>query len=266
LTGEDEPEEQVWVEADSVAVEWALFDADGERMDYRREVLRDADRRSALHRRCGAPATTLESDPFLLSIGARVLPGTYRVAVEVAEFEGGVGLARVVQVEVEDPGPASLLAISDLQLASAMRPYVPGTGIDPRLVKFGAVVLPVPDLRVPADASEVALYFEARHLATDDLGRTNFDVRYEVFVSTREVRNLALTEVFRRSDLERVEPLTMEFLEEQTGVSREGVVVKGAPIDVSDLAPGDYVLVVTVIDRLAKREVSGALPFRKRGA
>lgn len=266
LAEEDERSDAARAEVDSVAVEWALFDAEGERIDYRREILRDANRRSVLHRRCGAPATNLESDPFLLSIGARLVPGAYRVAVEAVAIGSESGLARVMQIEVQDPGPPSLLAISDLQLASAMRPYVAGSGIDPRLVKFGAVVLPVPDLRVPVDATEIALYFEARHLATDAEGRTQFDVRYEVLSSTREVRNLTRAESFLRADLERVDPLTLEFLEEQTGVSREGVVVKGTPIDVSGLASGDYVLVVTLFDRLAKREVSAALPFRKRGS
>lgn len=247
-------------------VEWALYDADGERIDVVRQVLDDDLRRDRLHGRVGWPMRGDVLDPYVIPIGARLPAGKYRVAVEVTG-PGGVGRdALTLEVEVPPTEPPSILEMSDLQLASAFGAYDPEHGIPLRYVKFGQTVVPAPDLRIPNDAAAMGVYFEVRHLGEDDRGLTHFDVTYEVFRSDREVRNITLLrENFRREDLEQIAPMTMTFLEERTGVSSEGVVVKGTRVDVEDLIPGDYVLVVTVRDRISAREASRVLPFRKRG-
>lgn len=158
-----------------------------------------------------------------------------------------------------------MLELSDLQLASAFAPYRPSSDVPLRYAKFGQVVVPVPDLRLSADAQRAGVYFEVRNLAVDDSGATRFDVSYEVFASSREVRNLSLVSGFERRDLDRIDPLTLVFLEERTGVSPEGLVVKGTELELGSLEVGDYVLVVTVRDRIGEREAAKALPFRKRG-
>ena len=61
-------------------------------------------------------------------------------------------------------------------------------------------------------------------------------------------------------------PLTASFVEEQTGVSAEGLVIKGAALDVSELGDGNYVLVVSVSDHVGGQSVSQAIAFRRGGS
>jgi len=247
-------------------VEWALYDEAGERIDHVREALDDDLRRDRLHERIGWPMRGDVLDPYVIPIGARLPAGHYRVAVEVSGPGGEGRDALTLAVEVPPTEPPSILEMSDLQLASAFGAYTPENGLPLRYVKYGQAVVPVPDLRVPSDAAAMGVYFELRHLGQDARGMTHFDVTYEVFRSDREVRNITLaSENFRREDLERIEPMTMTFLEERTGVSSEGLVVKGMRVEIGELLFGDYVLVVTVRDRISARKISRVLPFRKRG-
>lgn len=251
--------------AEGPTVEWALYDESDRRVDYREERCGEEHRRASLHRALDWENDDTVLDPYVLPIGALLPAGNYRLAVE-AWGPGRRGHDVVVlDVTVPPSEPPSLLEMSDLQLASAFAPYRPGAGVPSRYAKYGQVVVPVPDLRVPSRTSRVGVYFEVRNLAADAEGRTRFDVQYEVFASSREVRNLALVSGFARRDLDRIDPLTLTFLEERTGMSEEGLVVKGTVLEVGDLGVGDYVLVVTVRDRIGGREASRALPFRKRG-
>ena len=247
-------------------VEWALYDAADNRIDYRRESVHDVMRRDGIHDRLGWPSTPDLLDPYVIPIGARLPAGRYRIAVEATGPPGTGRDALTIEVEVPPTEPPSILEMSDLQVATAYGAYTPDSGVPLRYVKFGQTVVPAPDLRVPETSEAMAVYFELRHLGLDETGRTHFDVTYEVFESNREVRNLTLASTdFDRDDLRRIEPMTMTFLEERTGMSGEGVVVKGTRLDIVDLRAGDYVLVVTVRDRISAREVSRFVPFRKRG-
>jgi hypothetical protein len=252
---------------DSLAqVEWALYDENERRIDYRREPLSSGLRRSRLHRALSVvPLVDDGDDPFVLPIGARLEPGLYRMAVEVTGPHGRGRDALVLVVDIPSGVPEGILSMSDLELATAFRPYRPGSDLPLRFVKYGQAVVPVPDLRLPVATPSVSVYFELRHLALDDQGRTRFDVSYEVFQSDREILNLTLGGDFKREDLDRIDPLTLTFLEETTGTAPGGVVVKGADVDISSLGRGDYVLVVTVRDRLSDRSESQAVPFRKQG-
>ncbi len=246
-------------------VEWALYDEQNRRVDYREERFGEQHRRASLHAALGWQVSDAILDPYVFPIGALVPAGTYRLAVE-AWGPGRRGHdALVIEVDVPPSEPPSLLEMSDLQLASAFAPFRAASGIEGRYVKFGQVVVPVPDLRVPSSAQRAGVYFEVRNLAVDAEGLTRFDVQYEVFASSREVRNLTLSAAFERRDLDRIDPLTLNFLEERTGVSAEGLVVKGTILELGTLGVGDYVLVVTVRDRIGGRDASRALPFRKRG-
>lgn len=246
-------------------VEWALYDEQNRRIDYRMERLTDEHRRAWLHDALGWENGDAVLDPYVLPIGAVVPAGNYRLAVESWGPRRRGHDAIVLDVTVPGSEPPTMLELSDLQLASAFAPYRPSSDVPLRYAKFGQVVVPVPDLRLSADAQRAGVYFEVRNLAVDDSGATRFDVSYEVFASSREVRNLSLVSGFERRDLDRIDPLTLVFLEERTGVSPEGLVVKGTELELGSLEVGDYVLVVTVRDRIGEREAAKALPFRKRG-
>jgi len=268
LASSIDPSENGGEGVDSLAtIEWAVYDEQNRRLDYRKEVVDDEMRRDLLHDRVGWSGTGDVLDPYVVPIGARLPAGRYRVAVEATGPDGAGRDALTLDVEIPPSEPPSILEMSDLQLASALDVFRPGSGVPLRYVKFRQAVIPAPDLRVPAASKSIAVYFEVRNLGLDEAGLTRFDVTYEVFASSREVRNLTvLSEDFRRDALERIEPMTMTFLEERTGTSPEGLVVKGTRVDVADLGAGDYVLVVTLRDRISKREVSRVLPFRKRGS
>ena len=262
---QDRPEAGVGRPDTLATVEGALYDEQERRVDYREEVLVEENRRAWLHRAVGWPHADGVLDPYVLPIGARLPAGRYRLAVE-AWGPGRKGHdAVVMDVDVPVSEPPTLLEMSDLQIATAFAPYRPATGVPGRYAKFGQVVVPAADLRVPSHADRVGVYFEVLNLTRDESGQTLFDVTYEVFASSREVRNATLVSDFRRSDLDRIDPLTLTFLEERTGTSPEGLVVKGVELDIGEIGVGDYVLVVTVHDRISDRETSRALPFRKRG-
>jgi hypothetical protein len=129
-------------------------------------------------------------------------------------------------------------------------------------VKYTAAVVPLPGHRVSRDAKEIGVYFEVRNLALDAEGQSSFDVRYAVYRSTREIRDLVFRDRPDLDELELVAPASLSYLEERSGVSREGLVIKGTELDVSELSPGDYVLVVTIHDRLADYTSSRSTAFR----
>lgn len=250
-------------ESDTIAVvEWALFTEDGRRLDFRREVLDARFDRSRLLRAVGR-SDAAYTPALIWSLGARVVPGTYRIAVEVSDARGQNRSSRVLEVEALEPGPFGLLEMSDLQIGIAAVPYTPDMAVPARFVKFGQVVLPSASRNLPIDAPELFVYLELRQPAVDDAGATSLDISYEVFESHDELRTLLLGETFRREDLERIDPLSRTFVEERTGVSSQGVVVKGTRLDIAELQRGDYVLVVTARDRIAGQSVSRAVGFRK---
>ena len=55
------------------------------------------------------------------------------------------------------------------------------------------------------------------------------------------------------------------FPDERTGRSYQGVVVKGTALDLQKLDEGSYVVVITVTDRLSRREGQRLLRFYRAG-
>jgi hypothetical protein len=73
---------------------------------------------------------------------------------------------------------------------------------------------------------------------------------------------LAMLDSFDPAELEEIELSTVKYLRERTGISPDGLVVKGTEIDISALPPGDYVLQIKVDDLVTGRQVSEVVPFR----
>jgi GWxTD domain-containing protein len=246
-------------------VEWSVSDEDGEQVDFERRIVGPTSRRSVVLARLGRRLSPQATDPFLVSIGARLPAGRYHIGVEVLEPVTGSLSSDGFTINVSDSEPGGLLEISSLQLASAFTPWSTATGIPADFVKYATAVVPAPDHRVPLGSDALGVYFEVRNLAQDRDGLNSFDVRYAVYRSNREIRDLA----FRpRPDLEGMElvaPASLSFMEESTGSSPEGLVVKGTELDVGDLGSGDYVLVVSIHDRLAEYTESRATAFRVTG-
>lgn len=253
----------MFADRDTIAiVDWSVSDATGRRIDAVRRVVGPSDRRSvalaALQRTVARTAT----DPYLVAIGARLRSGRYRIGVEVYDPVSGARSARDLRFTVSEPEPGDLLEMSGLQLAAAFVPWRPGAEVPPDFVKYATAVVPLPDHQVPRGSDALGVYFEMRNVARGADRRSSFDVRYAVYRSSHEVRDLAFQDRPDLEGLELVAPATLNYLEESTGVSPEGLVVKGTELDVGGLDAGDYVLVVSIHDRIAGFTVSRAATFR----
>lgn len=253
----------MFADRDTIAlVDWSVSDAAGEQIDSVHRVVGPGARRSRILEQLGHPVARGATDPYLLAVGARLPAGRYRIGVEVRDPVTMAWSAREFGFTVPDPVAGDLLEMSGLQLAAAFTPWTAGAQVPQEFVKYATAVVPAPSHRVPRGAATLGVYFEVRNLALDDERRNSFDVHYAVYRSTREIRDLAFRDEPDVEGLELVAPASLEYLEESTGVSPEGLVIKGTELDVGDLAAGDYVLVVTIDDRIARDSVSRAAAFR----
>jgi GWxTD domain-containing protein len=263
LATPEQREELMYARSDSLAfVDWLVTDVDGNRVDSARRAIGPGSRRSVVLGELGRHTSLRDRDPFLLSIGARLPAGRYHVGVEVLDPVTGSVTDEGFMLVVSDPEPGSLLEISGLQLAVAFTPWQPSMRVPQEFVKYARAVVPAPDHRLPMGSGALGVYFEVRNLARDEQGMNSFDVRYAIYRSSREIRDLAFQDDPDVEGLELVAPASLRFLEESTGASPEGIVVKGTELDVSGLEAGDYVLVVTIHDRLADYTGSRATAFR----
>jgi hypothetical protein len=160
--------------------------------------------------------------------------------------------------------PGGELALSSVQLAHGM-PQWDGDGrIPPEFVKHGRVVLSAADATIVGGV--LGVFFELANAGLDASGQTEFDVEYGIYEATGQVRLLSMLGDFDPSELEEVELSTVQYLHERTGVSPDGLVVKGTEIDISALPAGDYALQIRIDDRVTGERVSTVVPFRRSGA
>ncbi len=245
---------------------WAVFDAQNRRIDYVEVALDASFRRD--HLRYALSGSVPEADaaeaasPYLLTVPAALDPGKYRIAVEVVDGGGG---RQTTEFELVVPAVAEELALSDLQVLTARGSYDAGASRVPvRFVKYGEVVLPAATRDLPANASQLSVYYELYQPGLDVDGRTRLNVHYEVFrLDHRTHWVLERATSFRRQDLSKVEPVSVVFVEERTGRSSLGHVVKGTDLPIDALASGNYLLVVTVEDLVSRKSVSQTTAFRK---
>ncbi len=244
------------------SVEWAIFDENNERLEYVQRDVTARHYRSNLHAALGQPVPGGRNDPLLSQLGAALQPGQYRLALDVSGFDGSHRAAEV-RLIIPSPVPPGLFVLSELQLASAFAPYHPSQDVPTEFVKYAYGIVPAPSAVYPSDASAVYVYFEAHNLLTGADGKTQFNVTYEVFrqrIGTSIGRgSRELTE----KELAGIEPVGLTFVEESTGVSADGIVIKAGQVDIVALAPGRYVLKVEVVDLLSERVARRYVPFLK---
>lgn len=247
---------------DVALVELAIFDADHRRVDYVRRPLEAARRQGAMLQALGDEAAHAQAGPHLLQVGAQLPAGEYEIALDISDARDGAHRALRAKLSVE-PNTTGILSLSDLELASSFAPYRAGQNVPPEFVKHAFTVLPIPDAVLPADAANVFVYYEIYNLATDPRGHTRFNVTYEIYHDRQRDRDEQPLSHFRRDGADRIDPLTVTFVEETSAVSQQRHVVKGATVDVASLPPGRYVLVVGVDDLLSGERCHRFRPFRK---
>ncbi|RKZ12728.1 hypothetical protein DRQ53_14395, partial [bacterium] len=251
----------VVVGADSTIIEWTLSNAEGEPIDQVTRTLTDRSQLSVLMAASGQSLPVIADDPRLTAIGAHVPPGQYEIRVRAINSATGRFSAKAFRIRVPEHVPDAGLAMSSVQLSHGLKTWTQGSALPLEFVKHGRSVLA--SARAVIEGNALGVYFELENLAIGDNGRTDFDVEYAIYEGTGRVRLLAMLGDFNRDELEEVELSTVQYLHEQTGVSADGLVVKGTEVDVSALRPGDYVLLITVHDLIAGGETAAAVAFRR---
>jgi GWxTD domain-containing protein len=246
-------------------VELAVFDSGHHRIQYERHTLGAERRLGSLLRALGDAAARDGEGPLLLQFAADLPPGDYEVALDVTDVRDGGHRAVRSQVVLEPP-TTGMLALSDLQLAATFSPCSAPLPIPVEFVKHGYGIIPVP-AGVYAEATEdVYVYYEVYNLSTGKDGQTRFNVTYDIYRDRQSGNKGKPLKSFRRGGNDRIDPMSVTFLEETSGISAQRHVVKGGEVDIAELAPGRYVLVVTIEDLLSGEKTSRFQPFRKAKA
>ena len=233
-----------------IDLRWSLFDDVGERVEGGAFVVDPSSDRDAFlaeidseHRASGTrPARALR-------FGLDVRPGTYRLAMEAENSITGNRKSSQVRVRVRGR-PTDSPSMSSLVLGASFDAFDPDDGMPPGFVRYATTLVPHPERTVPRDQDRLYVYFELYDLGLEDDGRTRFGVSYRV-------TPIGTTDGSPRID---------DFVEERTGVSSDGTVVKGTALDLRRLEAGAHELVVTVIDRVRGVRMERWLEFAVEAA
>ncbi|NNM35238.1 MAG: GWxTD domain-containing protein, partial [Gemmatimonadetes bacterium] len=232
-------------------VEWAIYDDAEERIDYRRQELTSDRLRSNLTESLGQIWSGDDADELLTQLAARLEPGHYRLAIDVSSPSRGHRGAQIY-LNVPTSPPPGLLELSDLVLATEFVPFDPEQDIPSDFVKYAFGILPTPAGQFSSTDQTAYVYFEAYNLDQDATRRTHFNVSYQIYRVPRGVDVALKGAELDLSDLEKMDPVGLTFVEERTGLAPEGHVVKGGEVEIGDLRPGRYVLLVEVEDLLGE--------------
>jgi len=230
-----------------VELEWALFDERNRRIDRGHFVLDPSRDRDSILDLVERDRRSRDSAPARVAqFGLDVRPGRYRLAVEAIDPISGGRRWTDSRVDVPPRHPERPM-LSDLMLCSSFEDFHPSSTVPREFVRYARVTVPTPERIFPIDQNVVFVYFEAYDLGIEADGRTRTTVEYSIVPVT-----------------ENVSSATSRFVEERTGVSPEGVVVKGTAIDLKELAVGRYEMTVTVVDQVTGTTMERAVEFELR--
>ncbi len=184
-------------------------------------------------------------------------PGSYLLATML--LDPGTGARATVEEAIEVPDYSGTeLMVSDILPAAGIREVGPGR--IGRFIRGELEVLPLPGASLQADQS-LFVYYEIYNLTKDDIGATDYQVRYAVYEVVEEtgltqrlfrgIRNL-----FRRGDA----LAGLSSVIEATGIRSD--VPSHIELDMRLAPPGAYELQLVVTDRLTGSTSSSALRFR----
>ena len=230
-----------------VELEWALFDERNRRIDRGHFVLDPSRDRDSILDLVERDRRSRDSAPARVAqFGLDVRPGRYRLAVEAIDPISGGRRWTDSRVDVPPRHPERPM-LSDLMLCSSFEDFHPSSTVPREFVRYARVTVPTPERVFPIDQNVVFVYFEAYDLGIEADGRTRTTAEYSIVPVT-----------------ENVSSATSRFVEERTGVSPEGVVVKGTAIDLKELAVGRYEMTVTVVDQVTGTTMERAVEFELR--
>lgn len=250
-------------EPDSVLVEWTLLDENGEQMEQVLRTLTRHDGLSRLLEASGQPTTLTLSEPRLTMVSATVTGADYQIRVRAIDPRSGRFSSRTLAVTVPTPEPGPL-SLSSLQLSHGLPEWDPHSDFPTQLVKHGRDLIFAPHALI--EGTRLGVYYEVRGLAVGDDHLTRFDVEYSIYRGTGRIRMLAMLGEFTPDESDKLDLATAEFIHESSGLSPDGLVVKGTEMDLAGLDKGDYILRVQVTDRISQQECASAVAFRTTGA
>jgi len=183
--------------------------------------------------------------------------GRYLTSLTVLD-EKGDALAGQDESFLAEPHEG--LYMSDLLLADSFVSYRKWPAAPIEFVRHGQVVVPHPEYQALPELPKLHVYYEVYDATPDARGRAHLDVLYEVFT----LSEYDPLEVGRFEDVTGASSV-IRYLhtDEKTGQTGSGTTVRGTELDLTELDPGHYVLVVTVSDRLSHTETRRLARFAR---
>lgn len=228
-----------------VALRWSLFDADERRIEAGDFVVDPSLDRDTLLARTDPRRRASGTKPArALRFGLDLEPGSYRLALEAEDTITGARRWADSRLVI-DPRPADAPSMSTLMLGASFDDFDRDAALPASFVRHATTVVPLPERLVPRTQDRLYVYFEVYDLGLEEDGRTRITVSYRVTPSGPE------------DGVPRID----EFVEERTGLSTDGTLVKGTALDLLRLDPGPHELVVTVVDLVRDVRMEGSLEF-----
>jgi hypothetical protein len=185
--------------------------------------------------------------------GALLAPAEYLVIVDVLDEDGEVVATRDRRVGFDARmAERDGFGMSEPLLCDAYEETLRHSDLAPEFVRYAQAVIPHPELTLHPGQSEISVYYELYGAATDSMGRARLRVEYEVLPARGFDPYVGGAGYL---DGELAQPVVRAvFEDDRTGTTTGGRVIRGTRLQVDELGPGEYVLIVRVSDRLARRE------------
>lgn len=193
--------------------------------------------------------------------GALLPPAEYVVIVDVLDENGEVMATRDRRIGF-DARTASRdgFGISEPLLCDAYEQTLRHPGLAPEFVRYAQAVIPHPETTLHPGQREIAVYYELYGATTDAGGRARLRIEYEV-LSARSFDPYVGGAGYVDGEL--AQPVVRAIFEDdRTGTTTGGRVIRGTRLMIEELDPGEYVLIVRVSDRLARRETQNDVRFQ----
>jgi tetratricopeptide (TPR) repeat protein len=193
--------------------------------------------------------------------GAVLSPAEYLVIVDVLDENGEMMATRDRRVGFDAATAArDGFGMSEPLLCDAYEQTLLHPGLEPEFVRYARAVIPHPESTLHPGQREISVYYELYGATTDSRGRARLRIEYEVLPAEGFDPYVGDAGYV---DGELAQPVVRAvFEDDRTGTTTGGRVIRGTRLQVDELGPGDYVLIVRTSDRLARRETQRTVRFQ----
>ena len=191
--------------------------------------------------------------PGVLSVD--LLPGTYRLSLQVRDVVSGKSQVYRQQIVLEDYGADDQLKISDIELAFAIAP----SRSEGQFIKNGLQVVPMSSKAFRADQNAF-VYFEIYNLSQDDFRQSRYQVEYTLrSYKERAIPARILFGLGRVMRLvEKDQQVEIAYDQVSANTDEETYV----ELDLREMEPGEQLVRVKVKDLLTGQEAQKEIRFK----